>query len=632
MGGIGKTALAIEAAHQACSRGWFPGGPLFVDLRGYDDNPVTAEQAVLALLDALGIRGPNLPSTTARQYDVYRDRLAQRQDRTLLILDNVSDPSQFLPLLPEGGHHAVLITSRDRPDSLAIRLMGLEPLDKDDSAALVAGALRSADEHDDRPVREPAALRELIALCGYLPLALQIAAAMLRRRRHRDIASLVSEIKNSDDPTRMFDSGGRGTDQYGRSLVLRPVLETSYRRLEPEQARVLRILALAPGADTDTEAAAALTHLNPDIAMTLLEDLAAASLVTAVAEKDAVRWRVHDLVRAFGAGVVAADDGLRKEGEAARTRVLAHYHACAAAADDRLRWLPGRPEPKRFADRAQALAWLDAERTALVAAVQWAREEKYACTAVGLAQSLSTYLDWRRYFEDWITVSRAAQEAACRAGDQVSEAIAWDSLGNPYRAVDRIDDAIDAHTRARDLFHTAEERHREAIAWNNLGNALQSAGRTTEAIDALAHARDLYDAVEDRHGEAMSWNNLGIALRTAGREDEAIGAHTRARDLYQGAADHNGEGIAWNNLAIALERAGRATEAMEAYGSAIGILKEFEDWFRAGHALRNLALAHEEVHRVDEARTAYLQAAEAFTQANAPDEARNAEYRAGTLT
>ncbi|MFJ9248329.1 hypothetical protein [Streptomyces sp. NPDC101776] len=53
LGGIGKTALAVEAAHAACAKGWFPGGVLFVNLHGYDDDPGTADQALEALLRAL---------------------------------------------------------------------------------------------------------------------------------------------------------------------------------------------------------------------------------------------------------------------------------------------------------------------------------------------------------------------------------------------------------------------------------------------------------------------------------------------------------------------------------------------------------------------------------------------------
>ncbi|WP_406336570.1 tetratricopeptide repeat protein [Streptomyces sp. NBC_00203] len=635
MGGIGKTALAVEAGHQARTQGWFPGGTLFVDLRGYDDNPVTADQAVLALLDALGVRGPDLPPTTARQYDSYRALLAERRDRMLLILDNASAASQFLPLLPGTDHHRVLITSRDRPYALPVRLIDLEALTPDESAALVTRALHDADERDDRPSREPAALRELTDLCGHLPLALQIAASMLRLRRHRDIASLVSEIAETGDATTVLDNGSPGTDLYGRSLVLRPVLETSYRRLPPDQARLLRLLALAPGTETGTEAIAALADLDVRAARSLLEDLAATHLVTPVCGGEgpdsAVRWRLHDLVRAYGAGVVAGDEELTGEGEAARERVLEYYYRWAAAADVRLRWLPGMPEPERFGDRGQALAWLDGERAGLVAVAQWAREERYAEVTVRLSACLAEYLNWRRYFDDKITISGVAQQAAHRAGDGLGEAGAWISLGNAQREVGRTEEAIEAHTRARDLSQAVEDRQREAIAWTGLGLDLREVGRTEEAIEAHTRARDLYQAAEDRHREAGAWNNLGITLWEVGRTEEAIEAHTRARDLYQAAEDRHREAGAWNNLGNALEKAGRTGESIEAYGKALETYEEFEDWYNEAQVLENLAIAHEDAHHAVEARTHWLQAADAYTRADAPDRATHAGTQAERL-
>ncbi|QTE00973.1 Regulatory protein AfsR [Streptomyces cyanogenus] len=635
MGGIGKTALALEAAHRARAEGWFPGGTLFVDLRGYDDDPVTADQAVLALLDALGVRDRDLPPTTGRQYDAYRALLAERRDRMLLILDNASDPTQYVPLLPGTDRHRVLITSRDRPDALPVRLIDLETLDPDDSVALVTRALHGTDERDDRPAREPDALRELADLCGHLPLALQIAAGMLRRRRHRDIASVVAEIRDAGDATAVLDHASPGADLYGRSLVLRPVLETSYRRLPPDQARLLRLLCLAPGAETGTEAVAALADLGTESVLSLLEDLAATHLVAPVrggnGTASEVRWRLHDLVRGFGAGVVAEDAGLREEGEAARERVLGYYQRWAEAADDRLRWLPGMEEPERFRDRGQALAWLDGERAALVAAVEWGREERFADAAVRLAQYLGKFLDWRRYFDDWITVAEAAREAARLAGDRLAEAVSWDHLGLALQEAGRVEEAIDAHHKARDLYQTTGDRHREASAWNNLGLALQEAGRPEEAIDAHHRARDLYQTTGDRYREASAWNNLGLALQEAGRVEEAIDAHHRARDLYQTAGDRYREASAWNNLGLALRKAGRVEEAIKAYSTCLELYQEYEDWYGDGQTLHNLALAHQAAHRPAEARAAYLQSADAFTRANAPDRAAQARARAAEL-
>ncbi|MFJ5775672.1 tetratricopeptide repeat protein [Streptomyces sp. NPDC093094] len=631
MGGIGKTALALEAAHRARAEGWFPGGFLFVDLRGYDDDPVTADQGVLALLDAMGVRGADLPPTTVRQYDAYHALLTERPERTLLILDNASDPSQYLPLLPRTDRHRVLITSRDRPDALPVRLIDLEELTPEESTALVTRALHDYDERDGRPAREPDALRELTDLCGRLPLALQIAAAMLRRRRRRDIASLVAEIRSVGDTVAALDRGGTGTDLYGRSLALRPVLETSYRRLPPDQARLLRLLALAPTSETGTEAAAALTGLDAPAVLSLLDDLAATHLVTPVGSDATLRWRLHDLVRVFGAGVVEGDAGLREEGDAAREQVLTFYWRWADAADDRLRWLPGRVEPELFGDRAAALAWFDGERAGLVAAMGWGREERFAGTAVRLAECLGTYLEWRRYFDDLIVVGVAAREAARRVGDRPDEAAAWNNLGAGLRDAGRAEEAIDALTHARDLYQAEGDRHNAAVTWRNLGNALRDAGRVEEATEALTHARDLYQAEGHRHGEAEAWTNLGDVLGDAGRVREAVDAYIRALDLFRAEGDRHRAAVAWTNLGNTLMKARRAQEAVKAYATALSAYREFKDHYREAQVLCNLGLAHHAAGRPSEARTHYLRAADAFTLANAPDEAADARAQAADL-
>ncbi|MFI9174562.1 tetratricopeptide repeat protein [Streptomyces lincolnensis] len=635
MGGIGKTALAVEAAHRARAKGWFPGGTLFVDLRGYDDDPVTADQAVLALLDALGVRGTDLPTTTERHYDKYRALLAERQDPTLLILDNASDPSQYLPLLPGTDHHRVLITSRDRPDALPVRVIDLDSLEPDDSVVLLAHALHATDERDDRPVRESQALRALASLCGHLPLALQIAAALLRRRSHRPVASLVAEIEKAGNATAVLDGGSPGTDVYGRSLVLHPVLETSYRRLPPDQARLLRLLSLAPGAETATEAVAALTGLDAETTLSLLEDLAGTHLVAPARPADGsatVRWRLHDLVRAFGASAVRADAVLREEGEAALERVLAYYQRWAEAADQRLDWVPGRPEPERFGDRVQAVTWLDSERAGLVAAVQWAREERYAPMAVRLAGHLIRYLEWWRYLDDGITVARTALEIHRRSGDRSEEARAWNRLGMVLRTAGQTDEAIESCNRARDMYQDIGDRCGEASACDDLANALSESGRLEEAITAHLRCRDLYEELGDRRGEGHAWNHLGCTWQEAGALEEAIEAHTRARDLYQVVGDRHREAVACSNLGLALGKSDHISEAIEAFTRALGIHRAFEDWPRVGEVLHNLAVAHSKRHQPTEARACFLQAAEAFTRANAPDDAAEAQSLAHALT
>ncbi|MBK3572155.1 regulator, partial [Streptomyces sp. MBT62] len=284
------------AAHRAVRDGWFPGGTLFVDFRGYDEDPVTADQAVVALLDGTGVRGADLPQTVAGQYGLYLRLLAEERRSMLLVLDNASAAGQVMPLVPGTDRHRVLVTSRDRLTELDAQLIDLDVLKPGEASDLIDRSLRLSDRGDDRAAREPEAVSELAMLCGHHPLALRITAGMLRKRRHRSVASLVDELRGAEDRT--------------AAVGLRPVFEAAYRQLPSKQARLLRLLALAPAAEVGGETAAAMADLSADRTFDLLEELAAAHLVTPVPGGADVRWRLHDLVRAFGVGVVNGDVGL----------------------------------------------------------------------------------------------------------------------------------------------------------------------------------------------------------------------------------------------------------------------------------------------------------------------------------
>ena len=625
LGGIGKTALAVEAAHAACGKGWFPGGVLFVNLHGYDDDRLTAEQALETLLRALGTPPEHIPNGVDARAALYRSVLAERERErelgaVLVLADNASSAEQVRPLHPGGVRHRLLATSRSKLPQLGALLLPLGELSPEEAYELLDRALRIAAPSDARVANESEAVAELALLCGYLPLALQIAAALLVLDRDKPVAELVAELAESGDRLQHLDDGERS---------VRAAFDLSYRRLPAEQARLLRLLALAPGPEVTAEVVAVLDGADT-APVRVLDALCRAHLVERGSGRG--RWRLHDLVRAFGVGVVKGDAGLWEEGEAARERVLDFYCRWAGTGDDRLRWLPGMEEPERFVDRGQALAWFDGERAGLVAAVGWAREERFVATAVRLSECLGEYLEWRRFFDDGITVAGVAREAARRTGDRVGEAIAWNYLGRALLEAGQPGEALDATMHARDLNQAVGDRRREGHSWHCLGSALRELGRTGAAIDAQLRARDLFQTAEDRHGEARAWNSLGIVLRDAGEAEAAIDAHTRARDLHHAVGDRHREGIAWNNLGIVLQEAGRVGEAIEAHGRDLEICREFEDWYGIGQTLTNLGRAHKHADRPADARAHYLEAADAFTRANAPADAAQVRTWADNLT
>lgn len=317
LGGIGKTTLAVEAAHAARANGWFPGGALFVDLRGYDETPATADQALQSLLPTFGVEPEHIPATAEERAALYLSVLdEQAADRgpVLILLDNVSSPDQVRPLLPGNSGHRLLVTARDRLPQLGARLVPLDQLTPQSALGLLNLALRVADPHDSRVTDDVDGAERLAALCGHLPLALQIAAGLLARSRDITVSDFV------DDLTESIDRLGHLNDSE-RSV--RGAFDLSYRQLPAAQGRLLRLLALAPGLDASDEVVAALLGADAPPAQDL-KSLVRAHLVEHGNGRG--RWRLHDLVRAFGAEVVASDASFREEGEAARERVLELYH------------------------------------------------------------------------------------------------------------------------------------------------------------------------------------------------------------------------------------------------------------------------------------------------------------------
>ena len=171
LAGVGKTALAIQAAHTARAAGWFPGGVLFLDLHGYDEQAVQPGQALDALLRALGIPAEHIPPGTEERAGLYRSALAQITDPVLVVADNASAEAQVRLLLPGPGPHRVLVTSRHTLAGLGARLLDVKVLDGAAAIALVEEVLRAARPGDDRisqrPARRPGGWRGCAAGCRW---------------------------------------------------------------------------------------------------------------------------------------------------------------------------------------------------------------------------------------------------------------------------------------------------------------------------------------------------------------------------------------------------------------------------------------------------------------------------------
>ena len=436
---------------------------------------------------------------------------------------------------------------------------------------------------------------------------MQITAALLTADPALSTVDLAGELAiESERLERLRYDDGSGVSAQSVAAAFR----LSYRRLDETQARIFRLLPVNPGPDVSTAAAGVLVDTPVGNVRQVLGDLARAHLIE-VAPGASGRWRMHDLVRLYAQrlGDEEADADNREQ---ARDRLLGYYLDMAIAAEGQLMPQPVLSTSQKFTGREDALGWLDAERSSLVAAVTMAADTGRDQVAMRLPLVLPEYMIWRRRYDDWIAITRISVDAATRLGDRPNEGVARNDLGLALRNVHRLDEAVTAHKDAIAIFRDIGDRRREGRALNNLGLALRELRRFGGAVRVGEQAAAIYQEIGDRHSAAMAMNNVGTSLRELQRASEAVPLHRFAAAIFRDTRDRHGEGRALNNLCAALTALGQIEEAIAAAQDAAILFRETGDWHGEGRASQNLGLALQEARRFDEAITAYQDAVAIF--------------------
>jgi tetratricopeptide (TPR) repeat protein len=586
MAGVGKTALALHAAHRVAPS--FPDGQLFVDLQGFTGGvaPLDAGEALDRMLRSLGHPGDRIPAGTAERSSLYRSLLAGR--RMVVVLDNAANERQVQPLLPGDGGCLVLVTSRRR-------LTGLDdarPLSLDVLPAPDAIALFTTVAGEDRLAGEPAGLvARAVELCGRLPLAIRIAATRLRARPSWTLAHLVERLQDGQPRLAELETGSRS---------LAAAFDLSYRQLTPDQRAVFRGLGLHPGVDIEPYAAAALTGTPAPHAERALEALVDAHLLQSPAPR---RYRFHDLLRAYAAEVAGRDEPAADRLDAL-ARLCTHYLDYAAAATGVL-YPYGQVDPApaghSFASPAAAAAWLDAELANLLATAPHAADHGCPGYPSRLSQVLFRHLNNHSRFADAYALHTLALRAADRVGDVAGRARTRHHLGATAMRLGRHQEARDQLGEALALYRQTEDDAGLARTLSNLGTVHLQLGRLEEGLDQLQQALGLRRRLGDLNALASTLVNLGAALAQLGRHDEALDHLEEALALHRRTGDLNSQALALGNIGLVNRQVDRYDEAAEQFRQALALFAEIGNVAYQADTLCNLGDIYQRLGRYGDA-------------------------------
>ena len=592
MPGIGKTALAVHAAHRLSAA--YPDGQFYVDLRGYSsEQPLDPAEALALLLHSAGWSG-ELPPTPAERAARWREWTARH--RALVLLDNARDAAQVTPLLPGAPACRAIVTTRSRLAGLdGATFLRVDALSRAEAAALFTRIVGTS-----RTSTEPETLERVVDASACHPLALQLLASRFRHRESWVLQDLLDRLAHAADPLAEFD------DQVSAAF------HVSYAELGTGARMLLRRLALHPGPDITLGAAAALAgpefEGTPGLLERCVEELLDASLL-----EDPVRgrYRLHDLTRAFGLRAGAPTD------QDALARLLAHHLTAAHRADRtahphrRTIALPPDQDPHtpHFADGDEASVWLTVERSNLLAVARTAaaRHPEYAALFPAvLARSLKLWGTWdiaTELFDAALPALRASGDRAVLARTLTAHA---DLLAQRNHA-----EALRRATEALAICEDLHDTHGRADALLQSGRAHLAAGQGGLAMQALDQSLTLYREAQDRFGEAECLNVQGVVLYYAGQYDAALNRVQLMQTIYEELPDHYGLAQALNNRGELASLQGRYDDARDCYERSLTLMREHGGPQDLAILATNLGAVHQAKGRTDLALACYRRALDA---------------------
>ncbi|MFJ4633952.1 AfsR/SARP family transcriptional regulator [Streptomyces sp. NPDC088847] len=618
MAGVGKTTLAVHWARRVADH--FPDGQLYVNLRGFDPTAAALEPsaAVRTLLDALGYPSQRVPSGLAAQTALFRSLLAGR--RMLILLDNARNTEQVRPLLPAVPGCLTLVTSRNQLGGLivsdAAQTLTLGMLSSEEARDLLAQRLGSA-----RMRAEPAAVEDLIVRCARLPLALAIVAARAAIRPAFPLSAITAQIRDSQGSLDAFADVDPGSD-------VRSVFSWSYHVLPPLTARLFRLFASSPAPDMTPATAASLLGLPVRQTRMLLDELAAAHLLT---EHAPMRFSCHDLLSSY-AGELALEKETADERESATRRLMDHYvhtthnatHVLYPVQQERVDLPDAQPGvvPERFADELAASRWLEAERSALLAAAESGLEQACAEHTWRLAVGLAMFLDRRGHWSDQVVLQRTALKAAARVGSREGQAFAHRALGFGIGRHGQIDEGRRHLTRAVELFRELDIPLSEARAHRLISFLSNRTGEHAKALEHYGRAAALYRSVGDLSGEAYVYNEVGWTHILRGEFDDAITQCWRAVAIHQEIGDPSGEAGALDSLGWAHHHLKQYPQALDCFDQALTLYQPMGDRYLVAEALIHIGDTHLAAESPEKAAESWRTALSILEEFEHPDAAQ----------
>jgi DNA-binding SARP family transcriptional activator/tetratricopeptide (TPR) repeat protein len=571
--GTGKSALAVHVAHTVADK--FPDGVLFANLHGSTPGrePEQPVEVLARFLRGCGWPEGQAPATVEEASARFRSVTADR--RLLVVLDDALEAEQVRPLIPAGPGSAVLVTSRRVLATLdAATYLQLNGMSEQDASDLLV-AIVDLGQLGNGPHANQA-VRNVVRLCGRLPLAIRIAAARLAAHPEWGPSTLARRLRTTRrrlDELRYAD------------LDVRASFAMSTTGLDPSLIRLFALLSLLDLEHITTPTAAAMAGESQQATQVALDALIEAQLLGSAGPE---RYAFHDLIGLYARELAQIELGGVEQANAIRRGSL-YYVATVRNAANVLtppkepRLSIGVPPEEvcvagsAFSTRAEAAAWIDAEASNLLTvARQAASLPVHLSVAVALSAAATGPLNACGHPRILTDLARLAISAAEASRDERGLAQAHNDLAIGYMRTEQLEDALEHAESALRIWSRTNDVICQAGALNNIGIVQRRRGDTESALAHYRRALDMHDRLGNAESQAAILANLSEVFVERGELQQAFAHLDNSLSLYRQEGSAGGEGYALGNIGKVHLQAGDPSRALTCLEQAVQLVSQAE--------------------------------------------------------
>ncbi|MCD0453129.1 FxSxx-COOH system tetratricopeptide repeat protein [Actinocorallia sp. API 0066] len=568
LGGVGKSELALQYAHEQRARSrtvWW----------------VAAEGPEQILSGLADLTRSLVPEAAREASDEEAARWAvgwlAAHPGWLLILDNVNEPTHLEPWLAvlEGG--SVLVTSRRDvrwPGTTSTIRLGL--LDPDAAIRL----LMEVSGHTQPAERDTAA--QIAEELGYLPLALDQAAAYIRQKRI-PLARYLTALR--EQPARVYESAANGDKAQATIARLWDITLQALAQDAPDSIPLLQTLACyapdaipralttPPGTDPFTTDDALGTLASHNI-ITLTDHTISLHRLTqaVILHTTPTHHQPHHTALTWLLHTTPDDPQNNVNGWPQWRALLPHIHHLTTH-------YPTTPHPPELGTLLNQTSIFhntqgqhqQAHTLLTTAITHTTLNDDHPDVATWLGNLAVTYSGLGRASEALPLFERALEITRVVLGDDHPDvATCLGNLAVTYCDLGRAWEALPLEQRALEITRVVlgDDHPRVAIRLENLAGTFSVLGHASKALPLFERALEITRAAlgDDHPDVAIRLGNLAVIYCDLGRASEALPLEQRALEITRAALgdDHPTVAIRLGNLAATYRDLGRASEAVAA--------------------------------------------------------------------